>query len=96
MTDVFAVKRLILSKLVNQRIWGGKHTPLDFVTKGLPELFRMTHSGKKAIQAALRELQNEQLIILLQKRTGKGQDIHISLNPRKVAEIQGFFAMKQQ
>jgi len=95
MNDVLAVKRLILNKLVRARVWGGKHTPFAFVEKGLSLEFRMTHSGKKAIQRAIGELQNEQWIILVQKRTGKSSDIHISLNPRKVAEIGSFLGSAQ-
>jgi len=92
MDEITAIKRLILNKLVRARMWGGKHTPLDFVIKGLPAQFRMTHSGEKSVQKAIKELENDQWIILMQKRTGKGYDTHISLNPRKLAEIQNFLA----
>ncbi len=90
MDEIISIKRLILNKLTRARVWGGKHTPFDFVLKSLPAQFRMTHSGEKIVQKALKELENDQWIILVQKRTGKGDDVHISLNPRKVAEIQDF------
>lgn len=90
MDEITAVKSLILNKLTRSHTWGGKHTPLDFVLKGLPGRFRMTHSGQKTIEKAMKELENDQWISLIQKRTGKGYDVHVSLNPRKVAEIQSF------
>ena len=33
MEEVDVLKRLILQKLVRGNVWGGKHTPLDFVTQ---------------------------------------------------------------
>ena len=96
MDEISGAKRLILNKLVRSSMWGGKHTPLDFVLKGLPQQFRTTHAGQKIIEKVLKELQNNQLIMLMQKRTGKDYAIHISLNPRKVAEIQDFLASFEQ
>ncbi len=90
MEEIDSLKRLILQKLVRGNIWGGKHKPLDFVKKGIPEHYRNTHQGRKAVEEALKELVNAEWIILLSKRTGKGADDHVSLNPRKVAEIRQF------
>ncbi len=90
MDEITAIKKLILNKLTRARMWGGKHTPLDFVLKGMPEQYRMTHPGEKLIQKAMKELENNQWVNLMQKRTGKGYDTHISLNPEKVPEIQNF------
>ncbi len=84
------LKRLILQKLVRASIWGGKHTPLDFVWKGIPEHYRNTHKGKKALENALKELVNDELVTVLLKKTGKGTDEHVSLNPRKVSDIRQF------
>lgn len=69
-------------------MWGGKHLPLNLLLRGLPTIFRASNQGKKTIERAIKDLERDQLIILLEKRTGKGYDTHISLNPRKVAEIQ--------
>ena len=74
---------------------GGKHTPIDFIVKGVPEHYRNTHKGRKSIEKTLKELANDGWIILLAKRTGKGSDEHISLNPRKVSEIRQFLGDAQ-
>ena len=84
------LKKLILQKLIRGNVWGGKHTRLDFVKKGIPEHFRNTHKGKKALEKVLKELANDEWIIILSKRTGRGSDDHVSLNPRKVSEIKEF------
>ena len=41
----------------------------------------------EAIEAALKELVNAEWLFILSKRKGKGSGEHVSLNPRKVAEI---------
>jgi len=87
-TDI--VKKLILERLIRSNIWGGKHTPLDFVTKGIPEHYRNTHKGMKVVERVLKELTNDGWILLSSKRTGKGSDEHLSLNPRKVNEIKSW------
>lgn len=86
----YALKKLILQKLIRANIWGGKHTSLDFVIKGVPEHYRNIHKGKKEIEKTIKELKNDEWIIITIKRTGKGTDEHVSLNPRKVSEIQEF------
>lgn len=90
MEEADVLKKLVLRKLVRANIWGAKHTPLDFVKKGIPEHYRNTHQGRKAVEKSLKELVNNEWIIILLKRTGKGSGEHVSLNPRKVAEIKQF------
>lgn len=92
MVEEGILKKLILQKLIRGNVWGGKHTPLDFVIKGVPEHYRNTHKGKKAVEKALKELTNDEWVIILAKRIGRGSDDHISLNPRKVSEIKQFLA----
>ena len=82
------LKKLILRRLIRSNTWGGKHTPVDFVMKGIPEYYRNTNKGKKLIEKALKKLVNDELVIILIKKTGKGSGSHISLNPRKVREIR--------
>ncbi len=90
MEEAIALKKLILQKLVRSNVWGSKHIPLDFIRKGIPEHYRNTHKGSKMLESVLKELANEEWVIILSKRTGKGSDDHVSLNPRKVGEIRGF------
>lgn len=93
MDEEETLKKLILQKLVRSNMWGGKHTPLDFVRKGIPEHYRNTHQGRKALEAALKQLINMGWVMIIAKRTGRGSDEHITLNPRKVAEIKQFLEM---
>lgn len=90
MEEIDVLKKLIIQKLVRSNMWGGKHTPLDFVFKGIPEHYRNTYRGRKAIEKTLKELANDGWVIILAKRSGKGSDEHVSLNPRKVSEIKQF------
>ncbi len=90
MDEIKILKKLILQKLIRGNVWGGKHTPLDFVRKGVPEHYRNNHQGRKDLECALKELMNSWWIMLIAKRTGRGSDEHVSLNPRKVAEIKQF------
>lgn len=90
MEELDTLKKLILQKLVRANVWGGKHTPLDFVRKGIPEHYRNTHKGMKKLEKALKDLVNDEWILIQDKRTGKGSDEHVSLNPRKVGEIRQF------
>lgn len=90
MGEIASLKILILKKLIRGNIWGGKHTPLDFIRKSIPEYYRHTHKGQKALEEALKELENLTWIILVAKRTGKGSEEHLSLNPRMVGEIKQF------
>lgn len=90
MTEQAMLKKLILQKLARADVWGGKHTPLGFIIKGIPEHYHNTHKGKRAIEKAIKELLNDAWVLLPTKRTGKGSDDHISLNPRKVNEIKQF------
>ncbi len=84
------LKKLILQKLIRANIWGGKHTPINFVIKAIPEHYRNTHKGRKTIKKTLKELVNSEWIIVLSKRTGKSSDEHISLNPRNISKIKQF------
>ena len=90
MNEREVIVALILRKLVNANVWGGKHTPWDFIKKAVPEHYRNTHKGNKEIEGACKDLLNNGWIILIAKRTGRGSDVHVSLNPRKVSEIKQF------
>jgi len=90
MSEINTLKKLVLQKLIRSNIWGAKHTPLDFVKKGMPEHYRSTHKGMKAIDKALKELKRDRWILIMTKKTGKESSNHVSLNPRKISEIKQF------
>ncbi len=90
MDDSTVLKRILLQKLTRADIWGGKHTPLDLLKKNIPDEYRNTHAGRRAWERALRDVANRGWIVVHMKRTGKGSDVHISLNPKMKAEIFEF------
>jgi hypothetical protein len=45
---------------------------------------------KVQVVKVLKELTNDEWVIILAKRTGSDSSDHVSLNPRKVAEIKQF------
>lgn len=81
------VKLLILRELLRRNVIGGAHTPLANVTHYLPDMFLHDKKGQKSIEKGVKELVNLGWVLVLQKRTGKGSDLHISLNPRLLKEI---------
>ena len=81
---------MILQKLIRANMWGAKHTPLDFIRRGIPEHYRNTHQGQRELEKALKETINDGWSIIHLKRTGKGSDEHVSLNPRRISEIKQF------
>ncbi len=90
MNQEIVIKKRILKKLTNANVWGGKHMPLDFVIKAIPDHLRNTHKRKKVVERVLKELKNDEWIIIKSKKTGKGSGEHVSLNQRKVREILQF------
>ena len=54
MKETDLLKRLIVQKLIRTNVWGGKHIPLDFTYKGIPEHYRNTHKGRKTLEKALK------------------------------------------
>lgn len=76
----------ILVKLTNMKKFGGAHTSLRNITKGLPSSITANRDGKKLIQESVKELSRNEFL-LAKPSTG---EIHISLNPRKIKEIREF------
>ena len=89
------VKAFILRELIKKRKFGGAHTPLDNITNNLPDELLHNKQGQKLIEKGVKELVNFEFVIVLQKRTGKGSDLHISINPRKIKEISEFLNHSQ-
>ncbi|MBS3122507.1 hypothetical protein J4434_06515 [Candidatus Woesearchaeota archaeon] len=77
--------KIILMNLLSKRYIGGKHTPEDKLiihkTKWLKTVER------KEFEREYKELINQEIILRLKKRTGKGGDWHISINPRKLRDV---------
>ncbi len=91
MTDpVSNLKVLILTALMDKGKYGGAHTPLDNITRHLPDEFMHDKKGQKAVDEAVKILNNAGWIIVLKKRTGKGSDLHVSINPKAIKDIAEF------
>ena len=84
--DVKVIKRSVLENLLSPPRWGGRHTELRNIKKGLPSSVTSTKEGQKLLDKAIKELANDGWL-LAKKSTG---DVHVSLNPRKKAEIMEF------
>ena len=82
MDDVKVVMWYILVRLKNMKKWGGAHSELRRVLKSLPNHI----SGRKIVEKAVKELMKLEFIMIYKKT---GED-HVSLNPRKVREINYF------
>lgn len=87
MDETTRAKKFILRQLIKQRKIGGSHTPLDNVTQHLSNEFLKEKRTKKIIMSALKGLLNDGMVNVLKKKTGKGSDLHISVNPKKLKEI---------
>lgn len=74
------LKCFIVKKLHHLCYFGGKHTDVENLKKGLPSHFR----GE--VKGAVSELIKEE--ILIPKPTSYG--LHVSLNPRKKAEMEKY------
>lgn len=87
MDEIIKAKKFILRELIKRRKIGGSHTPLDNITQHLPDIFLKEKRTQRIIKFALKDLVNNGLVIVLKKKTGKGSDLHISANPKKLKEI---------
>ena len=79
-----AIKAL-LTTLLNQKIIGAKHTIENRIIKSKTKY--LEKQEKKDFTKEYKQLINNNIIIRIKKRTGKGKDWHISLNAKKVQEI---------
>lgn len=95
MDKITSVKKFILRELIKRRKIGGSHTTLDNVVQHLSDEFLKEKRTRKIIESALKELVNDKMVIVLKKRTGKGSDLHISINPRKLKEIAELLSLPQ-
>ena len=86
MMNVNTIKRSILENLLTPPRWGGKHTEIRNIKKGLTTAVTATKKGQKLADKAIKELTNDGWL-LSKKSTG---EIHVSLNPKKRNEIMDF------
>jgi len=78
---------LIIAKLIRMDKWGGAHTEVRNLTRGLPQRYASSNKGKKLIQQAIKDLVNYGFLFV--KISTKEQ--HCSLNPKKAKEILQFY-----
>lgn len=95
MDKILRAKKFILRELIKRRKIGNSHIPLDSVTHHLSDEFLKQKRVQKIIKSTLKELVNNGMVIVLKKKTGKGSDLHISVNPRKIKEVAGLLDLPQ-
>lgn len=78
--------KIILTHLINKKYIGGRHAfegrLINLKTR------HVDHADSREFDKEYRILINGGFIFRLKKRTGKGSDWHISLNPRKLKELK--------
>ena len=74
--------RILLLYMLTRKIIGAKHMPEYRIVKSV-----LKNQKEKMFDKEYKKIINEGLIIRLKKRTGKGSDWHVSINPRKIKEI---------
>jgi len=71
--------------MLNKKIIGGKHIPEEKMIRNKTKWLQKEEYNE--FDKEYRDAVNNQFILKLKKRTGKGSDWHISLNPRKLKEL---------
>lgn len=77
--------KAIITSMLNKRIIGGKHTPEDKMVLSKTRWLQKEECAE--FEKEYHDAINSQLILRIKKRTGKGSDWHISLNPHKLKEL---------
>lgn len=80
-----ALRALLLSML-NRNIIGGKHIPESLIVQS--KIRQINKNERKEFEKEYKALLNHGFMIRLKKRTGKGYDNHISLNPKALPELE--------
>ncbi|MFH1181985.1 MAG: hypothetical protein V1702_03430 [Candidatus Woesearchaeota archaeon] len=78
--------RDMLLIMVHRLIIGNRHTPEDAIIRSKTKW--LSKDEKRGFFREYKQLVNETYILRAKKRTGKGNDWHISLNPSRVSEIK--------
>lgn len=82
----------IVDNLRNRGIWGGRHTAIYNLAKGMPSWLTQNKEGKKAINYAIKAGLNNSFL-LMKKST---QELHFSLNSSQSKEILDFLAKAEK
>lgn len=80
-----SVLKSIITSMLNKKVIGGKHTPEGKLITSKTRWLKKEEYNE--FNKEYRDAINSQLILKIKKRTGKGSDWHISLNPRKLKEL---------
>jgi len=77
--------KAILIYLLNKKYIGGRHTPENRLIKSKTKWIDKEEEGR--FDKEYKKMINQGIILRQKKKTGKGSDWHISLNPRKLKEV---------
>lgn len=77
--------KAIITSMLNRRYIGKKHTAEDKLIKSKTKWLQK--EDYRDFEEEYKELINNNSILRIKKRTGKGSDWHISLNPRKLKRL---------
>ena len=76
-------KGFVVNKLYEQRRFGGSHVPVQFLSEGYPPKWR------HLITQGVDELQNEGIVHIEKKRTGRNSGPHARLSMNALAAARG-------
>lgn len=77
--------KAIITLMLNKKKIGGNHTHEGKLIRSKTKWLQKEECNE--FDKEYRNITNSQLILRIKKRTGKGSDWHISLNPRKLKEL---------
>ena len=77
--------RAVMLFLLNRRYIGGKHFPEKNIVKAKTRYLQKKEM--RDFEKEYKEVVNAVFLLRSKKRTGKGSDWHISLNPNKLKEL---------
>lgn len=80
--------KAILVFMLNHRYFNNKHTPEKILI--VVKTKWLNQHERKDFEREYKDILNQGIILRLKKRTGKGSDWHISLNSRKIKELDQF------
>ncbi|MCX6709692.1 MAG: hypothetical protein NTV63_01915 [Candidatus Woesearchaeota archaeon] len=77
--------KAIITLMLNKKFIGGKHTSEEKMIQSKTKWLQKEEYDN--FEREYRNAINNQLILRTKKKTGKGSDWHIWLNPRKLKEL---------